>query len=128
MRRAAPLRRVRELVRQGLAAAKDLSDGGLAVAAVEMSGGAVGAELTLPGGVAPARALFGEWRGGFLLAVAPESESVFAQTCEGLPVTVLGAAGGTRLRVSLGGKVLLDEPVGELQGLREKGLGWLSGA
>jgi len=119
---------VRALVRHGLASAKDLSDGGLAVAAVEMSGGACGAELTMPEGVAPARALFGEWRGGFLLAVARESERAFARTCEGLPVTLLGAARGTRLRVSLGGKVLLDELVGELQRLREKGLGWLSGA
>jgi phosphoribosylformylglycinamidine synthase len=118
---------VRELVRQGVAAARDLSDGGLAVAAVEMSGGACGAELTVPESVAPARALFGEWRGGFLLAVAPARESALTRACEGLPVTKLGTARGTRLRVSLGGTALLDEPVGELQRLREKGLEWLSG-
>jgi phosphoribosylformylglycinamidine synthase II len=125
-RRAAAV--VRELVRKGLAAAKDLSDGGFAVAAVEMSGGAVGAELTLPDGVTAARGLFGEWRGGFLLAVARENERAFARICEGLPLTAVGAARGSRLRVSLGGKALMDESVGELWRLREKGLGWLCGA
>jgi len=95
---------------------------------VEMSGGACGAVLTLAEGVAPARALFGEWRGGFLLAVAPAGEPALARACEGLPVIILGTARGTRLKVSMGGTALLDEPVGELQGLREKGLGWLSGA
>jgi len=119
---------VRGLVRQGLAAAKDLSDGGLAVAAAEMSGGTVGAELALPEGVAPARALFGEWRGGFLVAVEPENEQALVRACEGSPVNRLGAVGGSKLKITLGGKVLLDEPVDELEGLREKGLGWLSEA
>jgi phosphoribosylformylglycinamidine synthase len=119
---------VRELVQNGLAAAKDLSDGGLLVAAVEMSGGSVGAELALPDGAAPARALFGEWRGGFLLAVSPENEPALLRTCAGLPLSRLGSGGGTRLRVALSGRILLDEPVDELDGLRENGLRWLSGA
>jgi phosphoribosylformylglycinamidine synthase II len=119
---------VRELVRNGLAAAKDLSDGGLAVAAAEMSGGSVGAELALPDGAAPARALFGEWRGGFLLAVPPENEPALLRTCGGLPVNRLGSGGGTRLKVALNGRILVDEPVDELEGLRENGLRWLSGA
>lgn len=117
---------VRGLVRQGLAAAKDLSDGGLAVAAAEMSGGTVGAELALPEGVAPARALFGEWRGGFLVAVEPENEQALVRACEGSPVNRLGAVGGSKLKIALGGRVLLDEPVEELEGLRENGLKWLS--
>ena len=117
---------VRGLVRQGLAAAKDLSDGGLAVAAAEMSGGTVGAELALPEGVAPARALFGEWRGGFLVAVEPENEQALVRACEGSPVNRLGAVGGSKLKIALGGNVLLDEPVEELEGLRENGLKWLS--
>jgi phosphoribosylformylglycinamidine (FGAM) synthase-like enzyme len=119
---------VRELVRRGLVAAKDLSDGGFTVAAVEMSGGAVGAELALPDGVAAARVLFGEWRGGFLLAVARAREREFAQICEGLPVTALGTARGSRLMISLGGKALVDEPVRELERIREGSLGWLCGA
>jgi phosphoribosylformylglycinamidine (FGAM) synthase-like enzyme len=119
---------VRELVRRGLVAAKDLSDGGFTVAAVEMSGGAVGAELALPDGVDAARALFGEWRGGFLIAVARAREREFAQICEGLPVTALGTARGSRLMISLGGKALVDEPVRELERIREGSLGWLCGA
>jgi phosphoribosylformylglycinamidine synthase II len=119
---------VRELVRGGLAAAKDLSDGGLAVTAVEMSGGAVGAELTLPDGVAPARALFGEWRGGFLLAAAPGDERSLVSTCRGLPLIRLGVAAGSRLKIVLGVRTLVDEAVDDLNGLREKCLRWLCGA
>jgi phosphoribosylformylglycinamidine synthase II len=119
---------VRELVRRGAAAATDLSDGGLAAAAVEMSGGAVGAGLVLPEAVAPARALFGEWRGGFLLAVAPEDEAALASACRGIQLTRLGVAAGERLKIAAGTRLLLDESVGELRGLREGCLGWLCGA
>jgi hypothetical protein len=34
--------------------------------------------------------------------------------------------GGSKLKIALGGNVLLDEPVEELEGLRENGLKWLS--
>lgn len=118
---------VRGLVRKGLVAAKDISDGGLAVAAVEMSSGGVGCELAFPDGVSPARALFGEWQGAFLLAVAAGDEPEVVKACAGLPLIRLGVAGGENVTVMLEGKMLLDEPVGELQRLRERVLGWLSG-
>jgi phosphoribosylformylglycinamidine synthase len=120
---------VRSLVRGGVVAAKDLSDGGLAVAAFEMSGGAVGCDLALPLPLdsSPAGALFGEWRGGFLLAAPGGEEAELRRTCRGLTLTPLGVAGGTRLRFSLGGEMLLEEPVAELQRLREASLQWLSG-
>lgn len=119
---------VRGLVRKGLVAAKDISDGGLAVAAVEMSSGGVGCELAFPDGVSPARALFGEWQGAFLLAVAAGDEPEVVKACAGLPLIRLGVAGGENVTVMLEGKMLLDEPVGELQRLRERVLGWLSEA
>jgi phosphoribosylformylglycinamidine synthase II len=119
---------VRTLVRDGVAAATDLSDGGLAVAAAEMSGGMVGCELTLPEGTSPARALFGEWRGGFLLAVPRAKNARLERSCEGLPLLRLGPARGTKLKVVLEGRVLVDEAVGELKELRENCLAWLSGA
>lgn len=118
---------VRDLVRLGLAAAKDLSDGGLAVAAVEMSGGAVGCKLTLPRGVSPVRALFGEWRGAFLLASPAAFEPALERACEGLPLARLGVAGGVKMTVTLGGRNLIEEPIAALSALREGSLTWLSG-
>jgi len=118
----------RDLVRLGLVAAKDLSDGGLAVAAVGMSGGAVGCRLTLPHGASPVRVLFGEWRGGFLLTAPVPLEPALERACEGLPLTRLGIAGGTRLVATVGRKAVLDTPIGDLAALTEKGLGWLSEA
>jgi len=119
---------VRSLVRKGLVAAKDISDGGLAVAAVEMGGAGVGCELAFPDGVSPARALFGEWQGAFLLAVPEEAEAEVVKACAGLPLIRLGVAGGENVTVMLEGTMLVDEPVGELQRLRERVLGWLSEA
>ncbi len=119
---------VRALVRAGVVAARDLSDGGLAVAAFEMSGGAVGCDLALPLGSSPAGALFGEWRGAFLLSAPKGQEAELRRTCRGTRLALLGVAGGTRLRFSLRGEILLEESVAELQRLREAGLQWLSGA
>ena len=116
----------RDLVRLGLAAARDLSDGGLAVAAVEMSGGTVGCAMTLPPGVSPARSLFGEWRGGFLLATPASLEPALERVCHGLPLTRLGIAGGAKMVVALDRKAVLEVPVAEFAALGEKGLGWLS--
>jgi hypothetical protein len=81
----------------------------------------------LPDGVDPARALFGEWRGAFLLAVAAD-EPTLAAACRGLQFTRLGFAAGERLKVAMGTRVLLDEPVGALRDLRKECLGWLCGA
>jgi phosphoribosylformylglycinamidine synthase subunit PurL len=125
-RRAAAV--VRELVRFGLAAARDLSDGGLALALVEMSGGAVGCRVALPEGVSPVRALFGEWRAAFLLAVPAALEPAVVRACEGDPLTRLGIAGGSRMTVAFGRRNIVEEGVGELSRRTEKGLAWLSEA
>ncbi len=119
---------VRCLVRAGLVAARDLSDGGLAVAAFEMSGGSVGCDLVLPGAASPARALFGEWRGAFLLAAPLAGSEEIERCCRGVPLASLGRAGGKVLRIVRADEFLLEEPVGELQALREERLEWLSGA
>ena len=116
---------VRQVVRAGLAAARDLSDGGLAVALIEMSGGALGCDVSLPTGTSPARALFGEWRGAFLLAGPAEHGAEVERVCRGVPLSRLGTAGGTVVRVSLGKETLVEEPVDELFGLRETTLAWL---
>ena len=116
---------VRDLVRLGLVAAKDVSDGGLATAAVAMSGGRTGATLALPEGSSPARALFGEWSARFLVAVAPEFEAALVRAAEGLPLARLGEAGGEHLTIEAGGKRILREAVAALAALPGEGLRWL---
>ena len=116
---------VRDLVRLGLVAAKDVSDGGLAAAAVAMSGERVGAELRVPPDVPLARVLFGEWAARYLLAVPAAWEAALVRACEGLALTRLGAAGGGRLIVIVGRKAVVSQPVGELAALPEECLTWL---
>jgi phosphoribosylformylglycinamidine synthase subunit PurL len=117
---------VRDLVRLGLLAARDIADGGLAVAVVEMSGGEVGAAITIPDHTSVARALFGEWLGRFLLAVPESCAAAVEQACEGLPLTRLGKAGGGELVFRYAGKAILRGDVKALSALRETGLAWLT--
>ncbi|MFH1176071.1 MAG: phosphoribosylformylglycinamidine synthase subunit PurL [Acidobacteriota bacterium] len=116
---------VRELVRLGLVAARDLADGGLAVAAAEMTGGATGAALMLPEGISEARALFGEWGARYLLAAPPAWAPGLERACEGLPLALLGVAGGGELAIRSGMRELVRVRVEELRALREQGLAWL---
>ena len=117
---------VRHLVRLGLVAAHDVSDGGLAVAAAEMTAGGVGAVLELPPGASEARVLFGEWGPRYLLAVPEAWEDALVRASEGLALTRLGVAVGERLLIRRGGETLIDEAVSEIAALREVGLGWLA--
>ncbi len=117
---------VRHLVRLGLVAARDISDGGLAVAAAEMTAGGVGAVLELPAGASEGRALFGEWGPRYLLAVPPAWEDAVGRAAEGLQLTRLGVAVGERLLIRRAGETLIDESVSEIAALREVGLGWLA--
>ncbi len=119
---------VRDLVRLGLVAAKDVSDGGLAVAMVEMSGGELGAEITLPERTSVVRALFGEWLGRFLLAVPEAWAAAVERACEGLPLTRLGTASGGELVVRYAGKTVLRGEVKALTAVRETGMAWLTRA
>jgi phosphoribosylformylglycinamidine synthase len=117
---------VRHLVRLGLVAARDISDGGLAVAAAEMTAGGVGAVLEFPAGASEARVLFGEWGPRYLLAVPPAWEEAVVRAAEGLQLTRLGVAVGERLLIRRAGETLIDESVSEIAALREVGLGWLA--
>jgi phosphoribosylformylglycinamidine synthase len=92
---------VRDAVRDGsVSAAHDISDGGLACALAEMSiAGGIGAEVD-PAAVAAdeATALFGEGVGGFL--VAGDRATLETLGTEDVNVSVVGRAGGDRLRIS----------------------------
>jgi phosphoribosylformylglycinamidine synthase len=119
---------VRDLVRLGLVAVKDISDGGLAVAAVEMSAGAVGAELVVPDRSSLVRVLFGEWLGRFLLAAPAACAPAVERACDGLSLTRLGTAGGAELTFRFGTKVVLRGRADELRSRREQGMAWLTRA
>ncbi len=59
--------------------------------------------------------LFGESAGRLLLAVKPGQVAEFTRRLEGEPVARLGTYGpGSRLRISLGGRAVVDEDVDEL--------------
>jgi len=122
-RRAAAI--VRALVRAGLVAAKDITDGGLAGALVELSGGTTGATIAVPEEAAPARVLFGEWRGRYVLAAPPQGEAAVARACAGAPLARLGTAGGQELVVRRAETELVREKIAALYRLREGCLGWL---
>ena len=116
---------VRELVRLGLMAVKDVSDGGLAVTLVEMSGDACGAAVMLPEGSAEVATLFGEWGPRYVLAVPKDCEAAVMRACSGLPLHRLGRAGNDRLTVGIGNRMLVDEDLATLAQIRREGLAWL---
>ena len=95
-----------------LASAHDVSDGGLAIALAEcaMQGG-VGADVTLASEIRPSSLLFGESTGRALVSFAPENEAAVRAAAEsgGVPFAVLGTVGGGRLKMSVRGRVLVDE-------------------
>jgi phosphoribosylformylglycinamidine synthase II len=119
---------VRDLVRMGLVAAKDISDGGLAMALGEMTGGTIGAVIELPRGPSEARIVFGEWLGRFVVSVPSEWEGALVRSCQGLDCTQIGLVQGEDLIVRSGKRTLIDLPAAEFHRLRDEGLQWLNEA
>jgi len=117
---------------RGLRSIHDLSDGGLAVAAAESClGGRLGAELRLdavprrnPSGPSAsagaypeaAALLFTEDTGRFLVSIRSEDRERFERSMAGLPIACIGeAVSRPRLRATLGGRVILDAELGDLE-------------
>ena len=103
-----------------LASAHDLSDGGLAVALAECAmKGDCGAEILLDSDVRAAALLFGESTARALVSFEPKAEAAVraSATQSGVPFAVIGRAGGGRLKISLRGRTLVDEPVAALRDL-----------
>ncbi|HNX51945.1 MAG TPA: AIR synthase-related protein, partial [Thermoanaerobaculaceae bacterium] len=119
---------VTDLVRLGLVAATDISDGGLAAALVRMGSPDCGADLALGWDSLVARALFGEWLGRFLLAVQPACEPALVQAADGLELHRLGTVGGDRLVVRVGKRIVLSESMAELCAVPERQLAWMEEA
>jgi phosphoribosylformylglycinamidine synthase subunit PurL len=101
---------VRALIQSGKAqVVHDLSDGGLAAAAIEMAlASNVGATLKLSGDVPAHAALFAEDQARYLIAVADPQAVVSAAAAAGLPVAVVGEAGGEAFAVDGLFSVALD--------------------
>jgi phosphoribosylformylglycinamidine synthase len=108
--------------------AHDCSDGGVAMALAECSfgTGGIGAETAIdPVAVAnddrvnQAAALFGESPSRVLVSTAPERASeVMARAASArVPAQIIGRTGGSQLRVAVGGALVIDLPVADLEPL-----------
>src|SRR5205809_1177689 len=111
---------VREAVMRGwLSSAHDCSDGGAAVAVAESAIlGTIGADVTLPAAARTGAALFGEAPSRFIVSL-PEhrvSDLQALAAAHGVPVAILGRAGGDRLRIALTDQsgLAIDLSLGEL--------------
>jgi phosphoribosylformylglycinamidine synthase subunit PurL len=109
-----------ETIAEGLAtSAHDCSDGGLAVALAECCfhpAGGLGAEVTLPAGSRLDALLFGETQSRILLSM-PKSSLSRAQRIFGereVPFSVLGAVGGSKLKITVGKETVINTPVQDL--------------
>jgi phosphoribosylformylglycinamidine synthase len=103
-----------------LSSAHDVSDGGLAVALAEcamLSG--LGAAVELDSAVRPSSLLFGETTGRAVVTFAPGAEETVraCASSAGVPFGPIGSVGGENLRVSVAGRVLVDERVAALRDL-----------
>ncbi|MCK4757295.1 MAG: phosphoribosylformylglycinamidine synthase subunit PurL [Thermoplasmata archaeon] len=91
-------------------ACHDISDGGLAVTISEMSiGGGIGAELDLgDSGLDAHVELFSESNTRWLVEVTGANEGDFEKKMVDIPIRKLGTTGGSNLKISHGGKKIID--------------------
>ena len=112
---------VRGLIADGMVTAcHDVSDGGVLVAVGEMAlAGNIGATLAVPAGVpSPARWLFGEDQGRYLVTTV-DADAVLARAAQqGVPALILGTTAPSTLTVGGERPISIDE-------LRETHEGWL---
>ena len=109
-----------------IVSAHDCSDGGIAVTLAECCFGADdrGADVSLdPVAIAreprlnQAAALFGESASRVIVSASPDmvADVLARAAAKGLPAKVIGRTGGHQLRVSVGGELAIDVPIGELE-------------
>jgi phosphoribosylformylglycinamidine synthase len=106
--------------------AHDCSDGGIAIGMAECCFGADdrGADVSIDAvsvasdaGLNRAAALFGESASRVIVSTGPEraNEVLARAAAKGIPARVIGQTGGPQLRISVGGELAIDIPVGELE-------------
>ena len=119
-----------------LESAHDCAEGGVAVTLSEccFDSRGIGAEVSLPQesgtglddreDVMLAATLFGETASRVIASVAEENaDEFFARAREaGVPARLIGRTGGTRLRVSVDGDVVIDQAVSEIEETWANGL------
>lgn len=87
----------------------DISDGGLAVALAEMCiGGTIGADVELQDELRSDVLIFSESPTRWLVEVKPENEEAFKEQFQGLPIQKIGQTGGDSLKISAGGKTVVN--------------------
>ncbi len=103
-----------------LASAHDLADGALSVALAEcaMKSG-LGVAVALDTDTRPSALLFGESTGRAVVAFEAGSEAAVRAAADrgGVAFAVIGRVGGSRLKIAVRDRVLIDEPVSELREL-----------
>ncbi len=110
----------RSAIEAGLvASAHDCAEGGIAVALAEgcVTGPApIGAEVALPGAGRTDLTLFGEGPSRIVVTVAPGHERQFEALMaeSAIPWQWIGAVGGERLALSLGGERVVDLPLARI--------------
>jgi phosphoribosylformylglycinamidine synthase II len=115
------------LADEGLArSAHDCSDGGLAVAVAEccFDTNGMGAELSIDAlrvasdaAMNTAAALYSESASRVIVSVAPQelTRAIGLAAKAGVPARVIGQTGGNYLRIAVGGQVVIDASVDELE-------------
>jgi phosphoribosylformylglycinamidine synthase subunit PurL len=119
VREAALQKVVTEAAASGLLqSAHDCSDGGIAVTLAEscFDSGGLGAAIDLTG-VSAAMALFSETASRVVVSVRPAAEADVLRRAraEGVPATVIGRAGGSRLHVRVNGETAIDLAVADAE-------------
>jgi phosphoribosylformylglycinamidine synthase subunit PurL len=106
--------------------AHDCSDGGLAVAVAECSfdTGGMGAEITIESVAASrdnrlnvAAALYGESASRVVVSLVPDHVTAVLQraAAANVPARVIGQTGGNRLRMAVGGTIVIDQAVDDAE-------------
>jgi phosphoribosylformylglycinamidine synthase len=112
--------------------AHDCSEGGFAVALAECcfdTGFGVSADVSgvesLESSFADVATLFGESASRVIVSVAPDAvaDLLSRAAAAGVPASRIGTVGGSRIRVAVDGRQVLDEPVAESEALWAAGLG-----
>jgi phosphoribosylformylglycinamidine synthase len=124
--REAALQRVLVAVAQAglVASSHDCAEGGLAVTVAECCfGTGLGVEVNVPAvpelaaGFATVQTLFGESASRAVVSTSPaQAQDVIARAArEGVPASVVGRVGGTRVRLSVDGRVAVDVAVADAE-------------
>jgi phosphoribosylformylglycinamidine synthase subunit PurL len=118
--------------RRLLRSAHDCAEGGLAVTVAESSfDTGVGADINVTAvvpstpGFGEIATLFGESASRVVVSVAPAhvDELLSLAKAENVPAVVIGRVGGDRIRVSIEGRLVIDEPLLEAEQIWANAIG-----